>query len=278
MSEITPAQKTALLKLEGFKEIRDQYAKEQKMAGAGKRRMKGKGFWGDVWDWFKSAGQSVNDFLKRTKLISNVAGAVLPLLAPLGTALLTANPIAAAASVGAAKATAEGIKSLGYGSKMRGMGNDPLAINPPDQRMRGVNPKSTMRGAGKMRGKGVFEDVLYATAPLASLSISNAQNALSKVKKMTGRGQYTTADINGVPTLSMLQNRKMRSISGQGYGTNFNTMGVNGVPQVSVAPANPGMIHNIGGKGMMRVRRPRNRGMGGTEFGVVSSDFGNVKF
>jgi hypothetical protein len=70
----------------------------------------------------------------------------------------------------------------------------------------------------------------------------------------------------------------MRSISGQGYGTNFNTMGVNGVPQVSVAPTHPGMIHNIGGKGMMRVRRPRNRGMGGTEFGVVSSDFGNVKF
>jgi len=69
MSEITPAQKTALLKLEGFKEIRDQYAKEQKMAGSGKRRMRGKGFWNDVWDWFKSAGQSVNDFLKRTKLI-----------------------------------------------------------------------------------------------------------------------------------------------------------------------------------------------------------------
>jgi hypothetical protein len=299
MSEITPAQKTALLKLEGFKEIRDQYAKEQKMAGAGKRRMKGKGFWGDVWDWFKSAGQSVNDFLKRTKIISNVAGAVLPLLAPLGTALLTANPIAAAASVGAAKATAEGIKSLGYGSKsmhmmpdgsmmkgkmhggmmMRGMGNDPLAINPADQRMKGINPKSTIRGAGKMKGKGVFEDVLYAAAPLASLSISNAQNRLSNIKKMTGRGEYTTADINGVPTLSMLQNRKMRSISmsGEGYGTNFNTMGVNGVPQVSVAPANPGMIHNIGGKGMMKPRR-RTRGMGGTEYGSVSSEFGNVQF
>ena len=300
MSEITPAQKTALLKLEGFKEIRDQYAKEQKMAGSGKRRMKGKGFWGDVWDWFKSAGTSVNDFLKRTKIISNVAGAVLPLLAPLGTALLTANPIAAAASVGAAKATAEGIKSLGYGSKsmhmmpdgsmmkgkmhggmmMRGMGNQPLAINPADQRMKGINPKSTIRGAGKMKGKGVFEDVLYAAAPLASLSISNAQNRLSNIKKMTGRGEYTTADINGVPTLSMLQNRKMRSISmsGEGYGTNFNTMGVNGVPQVSVAPANPGMIRNIGGKGMMKLRRPRNMGMGGTEYGSVSSSFGNVQF
>jgi hypothetical protein len=307
MSEITPAQKTALLKLEGFKEIRDQYAKEQKMAGAGKRRMKGGGFWNSVLEWFKSVGTSVNDFLKRTKIISNVAGAVLPILAPMATALLTLNPIASAASVGAAKATAEGIKSLGYGAKsmhmmpdgsmmkgkihggmmmkggaidpslqalgkfglnlfsplagmalqtgldlinkppkMKGKGNEPLSINPPDQRMRGVNPKSTMRGAGKMRGK----------------------------------GEYTTADIDGVPTLSMLQNRKMRSISmsGEGYGTNFNTMGVNGVPQVSVAPANPGMIRNIGGKGMMKLRRPRNMGMGGTEYGSVSSSFGNVQF
>ena len=261
MSEITPAQKTALLKLEGFKEIRDQYAKESKMAGAGKRRMKGKGFWEDVGNWFYNAGTSINDFLKSTKLISNVAGAVLPLLAPLGTALLTANPLAAAASVGAAKATAEGIKALGYGSKMRGMGNDPLAINPPDQRMRGVAPKSTMRGSGRRMGKGTMQE-----------------DAQAIVRAIVGRGEYTTADIDGVKTLSLLQNRKMRSVSGQGYGTNFNTMGVNGVPQVSVAPANPGMIHNIGGKGMMKTRRPRNKGMGGTEFGSVSSEFGNVRF
>jgi hypothetical protein len=138
-SEITAAQKSALLKLPGFKEIRDQYAKEQKMEGSGKRRMKGKGFWSDVGNWFVKAGQSVNDFLKRTKLISNVAGAVLPLLAPLGTALLTANPIAAAASVGAAKAATEGIKSLGYGKgKMRGGElSNKLVINPPGQRLMG---------------------------------------------------------------------------------------------------------------------------------------------
>lgn len=137
MTEITPAQKSALLKLEGFKEIQKQYAKENKMVGSGKRKMKGKGFWQDVGDWFSSVGTSVNDFLKRTKLISNVAGAVLPLLAPLGTALLTANPIAAAASVGAAKAATEGIKSLGYGyvntlskigsKKMKGSGVQKMA-------------------------------------------------------------------------------------------------------------------------------------------------------
>jgi len=233
MSEITPAQKTALLKLEGFKEIRDQYAKEQKMAGSGKRRMKGKGFWDDVWGWFKSAGTTVNDFLKRTKLISNVAGAVLPLIAPIGAALLTANPIAAAGAVGAAKATAEGIKSLGYGSKMRGMGNDPLAINLPKQRMRGVNPKSKMRGAGmKMRGGYSSED------------------ALAVARAITGRG---------------------------GYGTINNTVGVNGVPQRVSAPAHSGMMHNIGGRGM-KSKPAVMKGMGGTQYGVVSSEFGNVQF
>lgn len=133
MTEITPAQKSALLKLEGFKEIQKQYAKENKMVGGGKRKMKGKGFWQDVGDWFSSIGSSVNDFLKRTKLLSNVAGAVLPLLAPLGTALLTANPIAAAGSVGVAKAATEGIKSLGYGY---------------------VNNLSKI-GSKKMKGKGV---------------------------------------------------------------------------------------------------------------------------
>lgn len=298
MSEITPAQKTALLKLPGFKEIRDQYAKEQKMAGAGKRRMKGRGFWDDVYNWFVDAGTTVNDFLKKTKLISNVAGAVLPILAPMGTALLTANPLAAAASVGGAKAIAEGIKSLGYGSKMRGMGNQPLAINPPDQRMRGIAPKSTIRGNGDpvdMLASGI-SSLAKSIGSLGKNSqvlknlkkqkggygAQDAQYIVRAItgmgKKMRGKGEYTTADIDGTPTLSMLQNRKMRSIAGSGYGTDFNTMGVNGVPQVSVAPANPGMIHNIGGKGMMKTRRPRNKGMGGTEYGMVASEFGNVKF
>jgi hypothetical protein len=247
MSDITQAQKTALLKLPGFKAIQKQFAKETKMVGGGKRRMKGRGddFWSSVGDWFVQAGKDVNQFLKDSKIVSNVAAYALPILGAMGGALLTANPLGATAGGIVGKSTADYIKSQGYG--VRGMGNDPLAINPPEQRMRGVNPKSTMRGAGKMRGK----------------------------------GEYTTADVNGVPTLAMFQSRKMRSLDtmkGEGYGTNFNTMGLNGVPQVSVAPANPGMIHNIGGKGMMKVRRPRNMGMGGTQYGFVGSEFGNVKF
>jgi hypothetical protein len=243
MSEITPAQKTALLKLEGFKAIQKQYAKEQKMAGSGKkRRMKGKGFWDDVYNWFVDAGTTVNDFLKSTKLISNVAGAVLPLIAPIGAALLTANPIAAAGAVAAGKSVAEGIKSLGYGKMMMGKGNYPLAINPPNQRMRGINPKSKMRGAG------LLENVFSTVAPLAATTISNVQNKASYVKKMTGRG----------------------------YGTTNNTFGANGMPQKVTAPAHSGMMGNIGGRGYGRPSKMK--GMGGTEYGSVSSEFGNVAF
>ncbi len=250
MSEITQAQKTALLKLEGFKDIQKQYAKESKMAGSGKRRMKGRGFWDDVGNWFKSVGTSINDFLKRTKIISNVAGAVLPLLAPLGTALLTANPIAAAASVGAAKAAAEGIKSLGYGSKsitMKGVGNDPLVINPVNQRMKGVNPKSKMRGAG-------LKEFLGSTGGVA-LGLMSGNPALRDIVQ---------GAISKLP-------------KGKGYGTDFNTVGLNGIPQVSRTPSHSGMIHNIGGKGM-KARPAVMKGMGGTEYGVVSSEYGNVKF
>jgi hypothetical protein len=180
MSEITPAQKTALLKLEGFKEIQKQYAKESKMAGSGKRRMKGRGFWDDVGSWFRSVGTSINDFLKRTKLISNVAGAVLPLLAPMGTALLTANPIAAAASVGAAKAAAEGIKSLGYGSKKMKGGelSNKLVINPVGQRL---------------MGKGIIQDVQYLVKGITGKGMAQRNDTFG----MNGVQQQHTAPMKG---------------------------------------------------------------------------------
>ena len=291
MSEITQAQKTALLKLPGFKDVQKQFAKESKMAGSGKRRMKGRGddFWSSVYNWFVQAGKDVNQFLKDSKIVSNVAAYALPILGAMGGALLTVNPLGATAGGIAGKSAADYIKSQGYGAthrmpdgsmmkgKVHGMGNDPLAINPPDQRMRGIAPKSTMRGAGKMRGKGIY-DTLSIFAPMAGVALSNLDSAQ---KKLMGKGEYTTADIDGIPTLSLLQNRKMRSLDtmmGKGYGTNFNTMGVNGIPQVSVAPANPGMIHNIGGKGMYTKPIRRTKGMGGTQYGSVSSEFGNVKF
>jgi hypothetical protein len=238
MSEITPAQKTALLKLEGFKAIRDQYAKEQKMAGSGKnRRMKGRGFWTDVYNFFVGAGQTVNEFLKKTKLISNVAGAVLPLLAPIGTALLTANPIAAAASVGAAKAAAEGIKSLGYGMKGSGMKamkggelSNKLVINPPGQRLMG----KTM----KMKGGYSKQDVEYVVRGILGKG---------QTFGMTGQSQQTTAPMHS----GIMRNMKGSGLPAQSYKLKH------------------GNVHGT---------RKTMVGTGGIPYGSISSEFGNVQF
>jgi hypothetical protein len=142
MSEITEAQKKAFMKLPGFKEIKAQYGKEY-MSGGGKMkgrglfysyedaqaiaraitrpkkmkggRMKGMGFWDDVGDWFNQAGKDINQFLKDTKIVSNIASVALPVLYGLGAGLLTSNPIAATAAGVAGKSTADYIRSQGYG-------------------------------------------------------------------------------------------------------------------------------------------------------------------
>jgi hypothetical protein len=135
MSEITQAQKTALLKLPGFKDIQKQYAVEAKQAGSGKRRMRmrGGGFWDDVGNWFVQAGKDINQFLKDTKIVSNIAAYALPILGAMGGALLTANPLGATAGGIAGKSTADYIRSQGYGyvnklstigtKKIKGMGH-----------------------------------------------------------------------------------------------------------------------------------------------------------
>lgn len=247
MSEITQSQKTALLKIPGFKQIQKQFAKESKMAGSGKRRMKGRGFWEDVGNWFNQAGKDINQFLKDSKIVSNVAAYALPILGAMGGALLTVNPLGATAGGIAGKSAADYIKSQGYGKAMKGLGNNPLAINLPNQRMRGVNPKSKMRGAG-------LKEFLGSSTG-KTLGLLSGNSAL----------------------LDIVQGAVSRLPKGKGYGTTNNTVGVNGVPQKVSAPTNSGMIHNIGGRGM-KVRPAVMKGMGGTEYGTVSSEFGNVKF
>jgi hypothetical protein len=248
-SEITAAQKSALLKLPGFKDIQKQYAKESKMEGGRIRRMRGRGFWDDVGAWFVQAGKDVNQFLKDTKIVSNVAAYALPILGAMGGALLTVNPLGATAGGIAGKSAADYIRSQGYGKThggkmMRGGElSNKLVINPPGQRL---------------MGKGIFEDVLYTAAPLASLSISNAQNALSKVKKMTGKG------------------------SGK-------TFGFSGQEQQNMAPVHTGIMRNMKGSGMAaqsyKLKQGNVHGMkktmignGGIPYGSISSEFGNVQF
>lgn len=121
MSELTDAQKKALLKLPYMKEIKAQYAKENMMGGGRKMRpkkMRGgdwDSFWGAVGDWFNQAGKDINQFLKDTKIVSNIASVALPVIYGLGAGLLTANPIAATAAGVAGKSTADYIRSQGYG-------------------------------------------------------------------------------------------------------------------------------------------------------------------
>ena len=83
------------------------------MMGGG--RMKGMGFWDDVGNWFVQAGKDVNQFLKDTKIVSNIASVALPVLYGLGASLVTANPIAGVAAGVAGKSTADYIRSQGYG-------------------------------------------------------------------------------------------------------------------------------------------------------------------
>lgn len=122
-----------------IKQMYDQFVKKQ--SGKGKM-MKGAGLW-----------DSFVDFLKKSKVISNVGQVVLPGLAgalgsTVGTALGGPAGTATGAAVGAAagKSAADYIKSLGFGKRMRG-GDSTLVISPPGTRL-------GQKGMKKMKGKG----------------------------------------------------------------------------------------------------------------------------
>ena len=57
------------------------------LAGSGRRRkMRGGGFWGSLWNGIKNVAGKANDFFKKTKIISTIG----PLLGPEGAAVGTA--------------------------------------------------------------------------------------------------------------------------------------------------------------------------------------------
>lgn len=260
MSEITQSQKTALLKIPGFKDIQKQYAKENKMTGAGKkRRMKGRGFWEDVVNWFDSAGKNINQFLKDTKIVSNVAAYALPILGAMGGSLLTVNPLGATAGGIAGKSAADYIRSQGYGY---------------------VNNLSKI-GTKRTSGKGVKEFVkkhklvsrglegLASIVPQGSdaLNTQGAKNTLyrfANAAKMSGygmKGGYSSED-------ALYVARGIIGMSAPGMG---NMMG-------------KGPVYSQNG---MLVKQPRQSGghcgcgmKGGatTQYNTVSTEFSEVKF
>jgi len=191
MTEITQAQKTALLKLPGFKDIQKQYAVEAKQAGSGKRRMRmrGGGFWDDVGNWFVQAGKDINQFLKDTKIVSNIAAVALPVLYGLGAGLLTANPIAGVAAGVAGKSTADYIRSQGYGY---------------------VNKLSTI-GTKKIKGMGHTK--------VMGMGQIFAQNGMLVNQPKQSGGMYSNADAQAIAR-GITRPRKMMG----GATTMFNTV------------------------------------------------------
>ena len=255
MSDITQSQKTALLKIPGFKEIQKQYAKESKMTGAGKkRRMKGRGgFWEDVGNWFDQAGKDVNQFLKDTKIVSNIAAYALPILGAMGGALLTVNPLGAAAGSVVGKSTADYIRSQGYGA---------THIMPD--------------GKGKMHGSGYVNNLSKIGTKRTS---GKGVKDFVKKHKLVSRGLEGLASI--VPQGSDALNtqgakntlyRFANAAKMAGYGTEMmgNMMG-------------KGPIYSQNG---MLVAQPRQSGgcgcgmKGGatTQYNTVSTEFSEVKF
>ena len=134
--------KNQLLADPKIKMLYEQYMKKQ----SGKGKMKGMG----VWEGFV-------DFLKSSKILSNVSGVLLPVAAGalggvIGTSLGGPAGTATGAAAGAAagKSGADYIKSLGFG-KMRG-GDSRLVISPMGTRLGQKGMKMKGKGKGCMCG------------------------------------------------------------------------------------------------------------------------------
>ena len=128
--------KSMILKDPKIKMLYDLYKKQ-----SGSGRMKGSG----LFDGFVQ-------FLKDSKILSNVGGVLLPAGGAALGGLLSANPLVGAAGAAAGLSANQWLKSQGFGA-MRG-GDSRLVINPRGTRLgqRGTKIKGKGCGCGKMRG------------------------------------------------------------------------------------------------------------------------------
>jgi len=139
-------------------------------SGSGKKHMKGKGFFDDLWAAVKKTGQDVGKFLKDTQLISRGAKAVAAVAPFLGLPELTSIATGVSGVAGA----------IGFGKHMKG-GNALLSIYPPDRRL----------GAGKMRGKG---QVFAQNGTVQNSMMPNLQGA---GRMMMTRGAGVNSSVYG---------------------------------------------------------------------------------
>lgn len=169
--------KSMLLKDPKIKKMFEEFKKQQ---GKGKR-MRGAGLWEDFLD-----------VLKKSKVISNVGGVLVPLATgalggTIGTALggPAGTVTGSAAGAAAGKSAIDYLKSLGYG-RMRG-GDSRLVINPNGTRLgqRGTKIKGKGCGCGKMRGgaltysvNGVLSQV-PGTLPGSAIGIQKGRGGMA---------------------------------------------------------------------------------------------------
>jgi hypothetical protein len=219
MTNITASQKTALLKLPGFKEIQKQYAKETNMVGMGKKRMKGRGFWEDVEAWFVQADKDITKFVKDTKIISNIASVALPVVYGLGASLLTANPIAGVVAGVAGKSTADYIRSQGYGATIKGKGLT----------------RQSNGAIVNQKGNGIVSDFVQTFYPIAGMAINKGLELKKNLKSMRGGdarlvinpvgqrliGKGLVRQSNGA---IVNQKQGRTKMTGGGAGTEYNTV------------------------------------------------------
>ena len=114
------------MKIPMMKQIKKNYLASQ--TGSGMKRMKGRGWWDSVGNWFKQAGVDADAWLKKTGAISK-----------LGTAVSALSLIPGFQEFLPVAAGIKGVAGLtGYGRKRKFRGGDSrLSINPFGQRMTG---------------------------------------------------------------------------------------------------------------------------------------------
>ena len=172
-----------------IKMLYEQYMKKQ----SGKGKMKGMG----LWDGFV-------DFLKSSKILSNVGGVLLPVAAGaigglVGTSLGGPAGTATGAAAGAAagKSGADYIKSLGFGKVGRG-GMSNLSISPQGGRLGEKIMKTKIKGKGRcMCGgavtfgyNGIYQQIPNTPPGIAISQKGGQTSAFNTVASQFGNVKY----------------------------------------------------------------------------------------
>jgi len=181
--------KNQLLSDPKIKMLYEQYMKKQ----SGKGKMKGMG----LWDGFV-------DFLKSSKILSNVSGVLLPvgvgaLGGLLGTSLGGPAGTATGAAAGAAagKSGADYIKSLGFGKRKMMGGDSRLTISPMGTRLGQKGMKKMKGGCGcGMKGGAMTYSIngTYAqipgTAPGTAIQKGGQTSAFNTIASQFGNVRF----------------------------------------------------------------------------------------